>query len=92
MPQVPPEPDYPEHAAVRQVRHGGEIKWNGEFVYVSQSLAGEAVAIEETVGGEWAVRFYAHPLGVIDTRHMKLRRRSAPPQGRNTATQSEIGS
>jgi len=79
MPDTPPEPDYPDHAAVRRVRSSGEIKWNGVFVHVSQSLAGEPVAIEETADGEWAVRFYAHPLGIIDPRHMKLRRRSNLP-------------
>ncbi|TGT68699.1 integrase, partial [Mesorhizobium sp. M8A.F.Ca.ET.161.01.1.1] len=39
MPRTPPEPDYPQEAAVRWVRHNGEIRWNGGFVYVSQSLA-----------------------------------------------------
>jgi putative transposase len=80
LPTTLPEPDYPTSAAVRQVRHSGEIKWNGGLVYVSQTLAGEAVAVEETAGGEWTVRFYAYPIGVIDLRHtgeMKLRRRSA---------------
>jgi hypothetical protein len=37
--------------SVRQVRHSGEIKWNGGLVYVSQTLAGEAVAVEETADG-----------------------------------------
>jgi putative transposase len=80
MPTTLPEPDYSASAAVRQVRHSGEIKWNGGLVYVSQTLAGEAVAVEETADGEWMVRFYAYPIGVIDLRHtgeMKLRRRSA---------------
>ena len=79
MPTMMPEADYPTSAAVRQVRRGGEIKWNGGLVYVSQTLAGEAVAVEETADGEWTVRFYAYPIGVIDLRHtgeMKLRRRS----------------
>jgi putative transposase len=83
MPPTPPQPDYPQSAAVRQVRHNGEIKWNGGLVYVSQTLAGEPVAVEEAADGEWMVRFYAYPLGIIDMRHMKLRRRStaaAPPK------------
>jgi transposase InsO family protein len=79
MPQTPPEPDYPAEAAVRRVRHNGEIRWNGGFIYVSQSLAGEAVAATEAEHGQWALSFHAHPLGIIDTRHMKLVRRSAAP-------------
>lgn len=77
MPRRMPEPDYPAEAAVRRVRHNGEIKWSGELIYVSQTLAGELVAVEETEGGDWALRFYDHPLGFIDMTHRKLRRRSA---------------
>lgn len=77
MPQTLPEPDYPAEAAVRRVRSSGEIKWNGGLVYVSHTLAGELVAVEETEHGEWALRFYAHPIGIIDRKHLKLTRRSA---------------
>ncbi|RWE26427.1 MAG: IS481 family transposase [Mesorhizobium sp.] len=79
MPRTPPEPDYPQEAAVRRVRHNGEIRWNGGFVYVSQSLAGEAVAATEAEDGQWALTFHDYPLGIIDTRRMKLVRRSAAP-------------
>jgi transposase InsO family protein len=79
MPRTPPEPDYPAEASVRRVRHNGEIKWNGGFIYVSQTLAGEAVAARETEDGQWALSFHTHPLGIIDTRRMKLVRRSAAP-------------
>jgi putative transposase len=78
MPQRLPEPDYPQEAAVRKVRSNGEIKWKGGLVYVSKSLIGEAVAIEETEAAQWALRFFNHTIGVIDERHSKLRRRSSP--------------
>ncbi|MDG4902281.1 MULTISPECIES: hypothetical protein [unclassified Mesorhizobium] len=61
------------------MRHNGEIRWNGGFIYVSQSLAGEAVAAIETEDGQWALSFHAHPLGIIDNRRMKFVRRSAAP-------------
>jgi putative transposase len=92
MPTTTPEPDYPAEAAVRRVRHNGEIRWNGGLVYISQTLAGEAVAIEETEQGEWALSFYAHPLGIIDTKHLRLVRRSAAPnRPRGTAADVETG-
>ena len=91
MPGRMPEPDYPAEAAVRAVRHNGEIKWRGGFVYISQTLAGEAVALEEADSGDWSVRFYAHPIGVIDAAHMKLRRRSALPlKGQGAAAQNTL--
>ncbi|MER8659494.1 integrase, partial [Mesorhizobium sp. M1078] len=75
MPRTPPEPVYPAEASVRRVRHNGEIRWNGGFIYVSQALAGEPVAALETEDGQWTLSFHAHPLGMIDTRRMKLVRR-----------------
>ncbi len=79
MPKTTPEPDYPAEAAVRSVRQNGAVKWQGAEIYVSATLAGEPVAIEETESGEWAIRFYAHPLGFIDQKHGKLVRRSVAP-------------
>jgi putative transposase len=77
MPRTMPEPDYPAEAAVRQVRQSGEIKWNGDLIYVSKTLAGEAVAAYETEDGQWALHFHAHLLGIIDGKHKRLVRRSA---------------
>jgi putative transposase len=77
MPDRLPEPDYAAEAAVRRVRCNGEIRWNGDLIYVSQTLAGKLVAVEETEAGEWALRFYDHPIGIIDVAHRKVRRRSA---------------
>jgi transposase InsO family protein len=76
MPATPPAPDYPAAAAVRRVRHNGAIKWRGGEIYVSATLAGEPVAVEETETGEWVMRFYAHRLGFIDEKHHRLVRKS----------------
>jgi putative transposase len=81
MPKRLPKPDYPAEAAVRQVRSNGEIKWRGDFIHICSALADEAVAIEETEGGHWQVRFFDVPIGIIDPKTRKLRRRaSAAPQ------------
>ncbi len=65
LPDRVEEPCYSPEAAVRKVRSTGEIKWEGTLVPVSSALAGEAVALEETEAGDWLVRFYAAPIGVI---------------------------
>jgi transposase InsO family protein len=65
LPDKLEEPCYPAEAAVRKVRSNGEIKWQGALVPISTALAGEAVALEETETGDWLVRFYAAPIGVI---------------------------
>ena len=77
MPASPPEPHYPVEAAVRRVRTCGTVKWRGGEIYVSQTLAGEPVAIEETETGEWAMRFHAHRLGFIDDKRARLVRKTA---------------
>ena len=87
MPNRLPEPDYPTAAAVRKVRSSGEIKWQGEFVFICSALAGEAVAMEETEAGHWLVRFFDLSIGWIDRDKKKLRRFAVPVHGDGEATQ-----
>jgi putative transposase len=77
MPNRLPEPDYPSEAAVRKVRSNGEIKWQGDLIHICSALVGEAVAVEETEAGQWRVRFFGVPIGVIDPDKKKLRRLAA---------------
>jgi hypothetical protein len=87
MPSRLPEPDYPPEGAVRRVRSNGEIKWRGDLVGISTALVGEFVCIEETDDGQWSVRFYERPLGVIDHVTNRLRRpRPVPTTAANEAT------
>lgn len=77
MPATMPEPHYPDEAAVRRVRSSGEIKWCGRLIYLSQTLAGELVAIEETQDGQWSLRYYAQTIGIIDRKTFILSRRTS---------------
>ena len=81
MPDHLAQPDYPNAADIRRVRSNGEIKWAGDFLFVSTALIGELVAIEETETGDLRMRFYNTPIGVIDTHHKRLRRLVAPARG-----------
>lgn len=65
FPQRPLEPDYPQGAVVRRVRSNGEIKWRGGFLFVSETLIGERVCVQDTARGH-VVRFHDHELGLID--------------------------
>ena len=78
MPERIAEPDYPPEAAARRVRSNGEIRWRGDLIAVSTALAGEAVAVVETEDGQWLVRFYDTPIGLIDTEKKRLRRLAVP--------------
>jgi putative transposase len=74
-----PPVTYPEGATVRRVRSNGEIKWQGELVFVGEALVGEPVLLEELESGDTLVRFLTVDLAVID-RRSGLARRCAPPR------------
>jgi putative transposase len=68
------EPVYGEDAVVRRVRSNGEIKWRGDLIFISQVLVGEPVGIEQTMSGDWRVRYADIELGFIDTKQGRLSR------------------
>ena len=79
------EPWYDADHAVRRVRPKGDIKWGGDFIFVSEALAGEPIGITETEDGDW-LACYAHlNLGIIDRASKKLRRFASPRPGRRKA-------
>lgn len=59
------EPDYPSDCAVRRVRRNGEIRWQGDLIYVSEALIGEPVALAETDEGSFAVSYGPVLLGIV---------------------------
>ena len=78
MPERVEDPWYDADHEVRRVRTRGEIKWRGEFAFVSEALVGELVGLAELDNGDHVVRFCGHDLGVIDRRGAF--RRFAPPR------------
>lgn len=77
-------PEYDGDAEVRRVRQNGEIKWNGERVYISEALVGEPIGLTEDEAGCWQVAYGPIKLGWIG-RTGKLERASARrDQGRRS--------
>jgi putative transposase len=68
------DPAYPADYHERRVRHTGEIKWQGEAVFLSEPLANEVVGVVETDDGDAEVYFGPMMLGLIDGVSLKLRR------------------
>ncbi|WP_315359986.1 integrase core domain-containing protein [Neisseria bacilliformis] len=64
--------DYGEGVALRQVKGGGEIKWKGKTLYLSQVLAHEAVAFVPYADGVWHIFYRFHFLGLFDEREGKI--------------------
>jgi transposase InsO family protein len=61
-----PEMVYPEPWQVRKVRPNGEIKWQGEAVFIGQALAGELIGMAESDHGFWRLHFGSILLGTLD--------------------------
>jgi len=71
-PEKTPEPEYPGHFEVRWVRPNGGIKWQGEFLFLSQALSGERVGLEEVEDGLWSVYFGPVLLARFNERERQL--------------------
>jgi putative transposase len=74
------DPAYPDGYELRRVRSRGEIKWQGELVYVSEALIDEIVGLAETDDGDAEVFFGPMALGLIDGVRLKLLRPRSYPQ------------
>lgn len=59
------DPLYPADALVRRVRSNGEIRWQGNLVFLSEALIGEVVGVVETPVG-YEVHFGPITLGRLD--------------------------
>ena len=72
-----PPIEYGAGTQVRRVRHTGEVKWQGQFLYVSAVLAQEPVGFTPIGEGRWAVQYSFHPLGTWDERTRRITGASA---------------
>jgi hypothetical protein len=70
------DPHYGAEFEVRRVRPNGEIKWQGELLFVSEALSGETIGLREDHEGDAELYFGPLKLGVIDAITLKLRRGS----------------
>jgi len=65
-------PEYPGHYEVRYVHQGGEIKWQGAYLFLSEALGGERVGLTECDDGVWDVYFGEFLLARFEERERKL--------------------
>lgn len=64
--------EYDSDQQVRSVRHSGEMRWRGDFIYVSELLAKHRVGLREVEGDRVEVRYSFHLLGHINLRTSRL--------------------
>lgn len=73
LPSRAPDPCYPGHCKSVVVNKNGVLRLHKRPVFVSETLTGEYVGLEEIEDGIWSVYFYDVLLGRIDERDYKLR-------------------
>jgi|HubBroStandDraft_3_1064219.scaffolds.fasta_scaffold90072_1 transposase InsO family protein len=78
MPERLEDPWYDADHQVRRVGTRGEIKWRGEFAFISEAVVGELIGLAELENGDHVVRFCGRDLGLLDRRGVF--RRFAPPR------------
>lgn len=67
-PERLPPIEYPGHYETRKVSHNGMMRWKDERIFVSKTLAGEVIALEEVDDGIWSVYYGEVLLARFDER------------------------
>ena len=60
-------PEYEAGTTVRRVRTNGEIKWQGQMVYLSEALCGEPVGLTSQDDRFWTIRYGPLQIGLLDS-------------------------
>jgi len=70
------------HTSSQTRAFGGEIKWRGSMLFVSEAIKGETVGVGQRPDGHWLIRFADVALGLIDRSSGQLARFGAgrPPR------------
>jgi putative transposase len=72
LPESLASPEYAGHFEVRRVTSNGVIKFRNDWLFLSETLEGESVALEEIDDGIWSVWFYRLLLGRYDERSKRF--------------------
>lgn len=72
MPERIPDPEYPGHCHVRQVRANGIVHFRDRDLFLSEVLIGHRVAFEEVDDRVWSIYFYDLLLARLDERTFTL--------------------
>jgi putative transposase len=71
-PLIVPEMTYPETYVIRKVYAQGDIVWESRHVYLSETLAGELVGLQQTSDRWWDIYFGPIKLAQLDSHAYQL--------------------
>jgi transposase InsO family protein len=58
--------EYDGNVKVRHVHTNGEIKWKGAHIFISETLVGESIALQQIDERRWELKYSFHKLGILD--------------------------
>ena len=67
-PERRPRPEYPAALEIRRISDGGTFSWRGRPIFLTETLRGEDIALEEVDDGLWNLLYYRTLLGRFDDR------------------------
>jgi putative transposase len=73
LPSTLPAAEYPGHFEQRRVNVNGVIKFKRAELFLSETLEGESIGLEETDDGIWSIWFYQRLLGRLNERDGLIR-------------------
>jgi transposase InsO family protein len=73
------DPAYASDFELRRVRSNGEIKWQGELIFIARPLVGEVIGLHEDNDGDAALYFGPVQLGTINSVTLKFEPCARPP-------------
>lgn len=66
-----PEPEYDRFLKVRRVQVRGQFKWKDQHVFLTESLAGEAVGFEQINDRYFMIYFCSVPIALFDSHQLR---------------------
>lgn len=66
------EPEYASGMETRKVQTRGEFYWKGGAIFLSETLRGETIGLEETSAERWQIRYGDVVLGTLDDRTKEI--------------------
>lgn len=71
-PERRPRPEYSPAMEIRRISAGGTFSWHGRPLFLTETLRGEDIALEEVDDGLWNLVYYRTLLGRIDVRSGRI--------------------
>lgn len=69
-----PEIEYPDHYVLRKVHSQGDLRWRSRQIYLSETLAGETVGLEQVSDRTWNIYFATLTLATLDDFTLQIQR------------------